>query len=591
MFTLQIPDLVRRLQGHLPDPAIAAMEDILGGCSASLEHRGPVSVEIDGAFMPSIWSPPRGGPLGKNCSDNPVAAIQAVNRAGYFSSDGCLTECVTNGLAFRAIGPSRMDDTRIERLFTGGLFDLCGNPINFTGELYRFVVTNKQPDVTLPNVCYGKIVTWNGSAYVATGDDVAIVDYTPGSNFSKSWNVGHYGWATKKSDRLTVDVSTVATDAYEAIWVDGLARFIEVTLLEDMGATTPQYASSSVSGSWGATDNSVAPASTLNVYDKLDIYSHLVVGDKCLAAWDESSSVYAIVDAQFVDGGYVDDDRSHLIILDNNGDPSKDIDFGWLPYAEIGTYKLGIYSGVAYIQKPGGSTAGANGPLSWVLHETPIWAYNINDGANSWSRKPFMWKDTDYHGIRMADSYDVGGVSRPLWGFYDFSTQRMCVDAIGSVSIAGSGGGTLEVVDLGYGTAGGSSVGAFDPYFIKIIDSSDPTHEGELYFRRSLTAKFIVKVRVFVSSTTNYCDGEVYFREVGNPSNVLGNAFTTSGKIPIYSEQTASNTVREFSTTFVDEVVGEDVYYECVVTNSSSSPTDIIEVQLIQLSVDVIQFK
>ena len=161
MFTRQIQNLRKVLQDHLPAPVVKAFEDMLGGCDQILEHRGPVQVNIDGDDRVGGFLDRQTLPQVCFANGEPVAAVSAANPSGYFSSDTCLTDCVTGGLAFRAIGPSAMDDTRIINLYVGAIFDLCGNPLSVGGgsEPVRIKIVDAQPDAGQPQFAIAKLMT------------------------------------------------------------------------------------------------------------------------------------------------------------------------------------------------------------------------------------------------------------------------------------------------------------------------------------------------------------------------------------------------------------------------------------------------
>ncbi len=296
MFTLQISDLVRQTQGQVPDPVVSALESLLGNCSAKLEHRGPVSVEIDGNYLPSILDVPRGGPIPRNCDGTAVAALKAVNRAGRFSGEDCITDCVDNGLAFRAIGPSHLDEARIDKLYVGAIKDLCGNPVEISGPdpsvasgaVYRFLVTNEAQGI-------GRLVKWNGTQYISDGADIKLVDFTPRLEFQSRWRNGYYGWCTRQSDRLTYTAGATTYQLYEVVWVESRARFLEFSLTSAMAGG---FATAEVIRTWGADDHANPPIS-ITVSDRTNRMQNAPVGTKGIAVWDEQTNQYVTLHSYY----------------------------------------------------------------------------------------------------------------------------------------------------------------------------------------------------------------------------------------------------------------------------------------------------
>lgn len=296
MFTKQVQTLVSQLRNNIPEPAIRAFEDILGNCDQTLEHRAPVGVYVDGNDR--IRGQYQRETLPKVCFDvgEPLAAITASNPAGYFSSDTCKSDCVTGGLAFRAIGPSAMDETRIETLYVGSLLDLCGNPYP-TGsgsEPVRFQINAGGAAAGAANEALGKLVTWNGSAYVTTGPDIALIDYTTNGEFSKRWADGWQGWAVAKADRPNVTIASISYTAYEVMYVECQARFIEFSTTAAFAGGPPQTAAATVTNSWGADDYANAPA-TATIVDRLGKAPGAASGFTGLAIWDEIAGQYILV--------------------------------------------------------------------------------------------------------------------------------------------------------------------------------------------------------------------------------------------------------------------------------------------------------
>lgn len=393
MFTLQTPDLVRQLRGQIPDAAVSAFEGLLGNCIQPLEHRGPITVEIDGNYMPNLYGYPRGGPLGKNCTGTAVAAITAVNRAGKWVGDPCLTDCVERGLAFRGIGPSHFDSARIDKLYVGSLRDLCGNPIEGVAtsggtEPKRFQITN---DSFGSGIALAIEVEWNGSAYATTGDPFVVADFTPTNEFSSRWKNDYYGWCLQKTDRLGVTVSLTDYDLYECLWVESKARWIEFELTSDVTGGT---ASANVLYAWGADDRADVP-STVTVYDRTGRFADAETGDKGIAVWDEQESKYIPLHSTGMTGVIIPSDPSIFCIKITSGERNASC----------------LYEGIAVeadMTSPNFCTQDfwIDGDSCWVF------APNKDD-------EDFLEVGSIHLGILLDEAFDVGGDIRPLYMIKD----------------------------------------------------------------------------------------------------------------------------------------------------------------------------
>lgn len=391
MFTLQAQDLIRQLRGQIPDPAVNALEGMLGNCSAQLEHRGPVSFTIDGNYMPNLFGYPRGGPLGRNCDGTAKAALTVVNEAGRFVGDPCLTDCVDNGLALRVIGPSWMDATRIDTLYVNSLKDLCGRPIEgvSTGggsELMRFKVTNESLGA---GMCLAEEVEWTGAAYAVTGTEFVVLDFTPTSEFSTRWKNNYYGWCTRQNDRLTVTVGIDDIDAYECIWVESKARFIEFELTADMTAGS---AAADVLYAWGADDRADVPA-TVTIIDRSGRLTDAEIGYIGIAVWDEQEEEYVPLTCFGIEGAVIPDSSLFYCIRITVGEQNASC----------------LYEGESIEATLG---------VSPNFCTQDIWGA----GTSCWVFAPNYENDTDllkegtYHfGIKLHAAFDVGGDIRPLF--------------------------------------------------------------------------------------------------------------------------------------------------------------------------------
>jgi hypothetical protein len=387
VFTLQISDLVRQTQGQVPDPVVSALESLLGNCAAKLEHRGPVSVQIDGNYLPSIFDAPRGGPIPTNCDGTAPAAVTAINRAGRFSGENCLTDCVDNGLAFRAIGPSHLDVARIDTLYVGELKDLCGEPIDAagpggavaSGALYRFLVTNESQGL-------GRIVKWNGTAYISDGADIKLMDFTPRLEFQSRWRNGYYGWCTRLSDRLTYESNSTTYQMYEVVWVESRARFLEFSLTAGISGGS---ATADVIRTWGADDHANPPTG-ITVFDRTNRMASAPVGTKGIAVWDEQTSQYVTLHSYYNTPVTGPSQEQLACIRISNGQANGSC----------------LFSGDKVdINLSGTPDFCAN--TVWV-NPVSVWVFAPN-------YEDSMPDDRYHFGMKLADSWSVNGVTKPLY--------------------------------------------------------------------------------------------------------------------------------------------------------------------------------
>lgn len=114
--------------------------------------------------------------------------------------------------------------------------------------------------------------------------------------------IGNQGWAVKMSDRPTIG----GVDAYDILFLEAQARFIEFTLTENMGNTQADEArNTTVTGGttafWGDSPNGITPGATVTVFDRQagaggpQLFEHALSGAKGLAIWNEQDEEYVIV--------------------------------------------------------------------------------------------------------------------------------------------------------------------------------------------------------------------------------------------------------------------------------------------------------
>ena len=157
------------------------------------------------------------------------------------------------------------------------------------GEIIRFETDAlKEPAVHV----IGKKVIWNGTSYEQTEDHIGLVDSLGVFGRSKA---GSGGWAVKMPDRATVTILAVDYPAYEIIYMESEARWIECTTTADMssGSTT-----ATVDNYWGHPSNGALPpldTSALDIYDTQGLFGRSLDGAKALVVLDERNDQYNIV--------------------------------------------------------------------------------------------------------------------------------------------------------------------------------------------------------------------------------------------------------------------------------------------------------
>lgn len=122
-----------------------------------------------------------------------------------------------------------------------------------------------------------QIVTFNGVAYVAGGDQITVTDFTenPGSWAGLS---GYRGWCVHKQD----------SDAYEIVWMETYARFCEFTLAS---AISGGEANATLDAAW----HIKYPPDDIVVSDRRGWYEGAPEGATGFAIWDEIANEWVIV--------------------------------------------------------------------------------------------------------------------------------------------------------------------------------------------------------------------------------------------------------------------------------------------------------
>jgi hypothetical protein len=151
--------------------------------------------------------------------------------------------------------------------------------------LYRFELTAAKG--AADEIALGKLVAWDGDEYLAQGDDVALVQ----SIGSWSGAVGRRGWATLRADRPSAVVDETTYPAYEIVWLENLARFVEFTLEEDLGETTTGQATAAVDNFF----HGVSPGASVTVHDPLALFARALDGAKGTATLDDPGGEYHVL--------------------------------------------------------------------------------------------------------------------------------------------------------------------------------------------------------------------------------------------------------------------------------------------------------
>lgn len=145
-------------------------------------------------------------------------------------------------------------------------------------------------------------LVWSGSSYALTGSPIKVID-----GVGKWAGIsGNQGWAAKMLDRPKITAGSTDVDAYEIIFLESDARWIEFTMTENMGAVSPNESQgATVDDSWGDAPNGVAPSGTVTVHDRLTMagstireFARALSGAKGVAVWNEQDSEYVIMRCQ-----------------------------------------------------------------------------------------------------------------------------------------------------------------------------------------------------------------------------------------------------------------------------------------------------
>lgn len=109
---------------------------------------------------------------------------------------------------------------------------------------------------------------------------------------------GAKGYAARFPDRTGVTLGGTPYDAYEILFMEDPARFIEVTLTENMSNTTAGEAFAAVNDYYGNPTNGMNPGTGLNVQDNQGLFTRALNGAKGYAVFDERTNEYNLVRCQ-----------------------------------------------------------------------------------------------------------------------------------------------------------------------------------------------------------------------------------------------------------------------------------------------------
>ena len=257
---------------------------------ASVDRIGNAVRKVEGMPRePTRGSPPDRAPvpvaiIKLDAQVGPSTSTDLANGTGvlcYMNSAGDITESTQAVTAYNLAKAAATTDNyhRAQRDPLTGLW-IIGD--DNAGQIIRFLISaaKTKSDDTVS----GFKVGWSGAAYGTTGDAIVLIDpyniYTAPS--------GAYGWGVKMPDRP----DHTSLDAYEMLFCESYARFIEFTLTSTFASNK---ATASLSTFWGDAPNGIEP-SLSTVYDPLGIYSTMANGSRGHAVFDDNSTQYIVID-------------------------------------------------------------------------------------------------------------------------------------------------------------------------------------------------------------------------------------------------------------------------------------------------------
>lgn len=234
------------------------------------------------------------------------------------------------------------EDTRVILVRLNSAQGLQWWAIPLTLELVRFRLTAILcPDGSAAAVILDKTLTPKAGA-----DPIVVFD-TVGQ-----WrgDIDFDGWAVKMRD----------SDQYEILFLEFYARFIQVTLNEDMaadgcaGGHGETAVSATLDNYWGAAPNHRDPSDddgNVNVYDRAELYPLALAGAKAFCVLDEQDGIGAACFGRYV--VWISDQQTLWGTAELQADMCPDAD------ADIGD-SLDEATGPIYGQRPEGVTAALN---------------------------------------------------------------------------------------------------------------------------------------------------------------------------------------------------------------------------------------
>lgn len=139
--------------------------------------------------------------------------------------------------------------------------------------------------LTLGGEADALFLEWDGDSYETTATPLVVKDFTdtPGTWWGA---VGYQGWAWLPPDS--------DDGKYEIVWMETVARYIEFTSTENMGATSTSEMEVTVNRYWNIKD----PGSTVVTHDPQGLFTRARSGAKGVAIYDERRDLYEIVECQ-----------------------------------------------------------------------------------------------------------------------------------------------------------------------------------------------------------------------------------------------------------------------------------------------------
>ena len=159
-------------------------------------------------------------------------------------------------------------------------------------QLHRFRLT---ANLQIGANALAQRLSFNGAAYTEIGE-IRVFDWWGLTPFGAGGRVGllvhgHWagivgmeGWARKRE----VPMDAGGPPEYEIVWMEQHARFIRVTLLENMGQTFPRQAAATVEDAWG---QGCFPSAGVNVHDDATAFPLARTGAKGYAIRNEYEDI------------------------------------------------------------------------------------------------------------------------------------------------------------------------------------------------------------------------------------------------------------------------------------------------------------